>query len=76
MGRRHEWVHRREESRVFHQDLLSFLRMWAQSEGDHSRRSAVELGMRLGDCTWMDGGELKVYSKPSASTVLTVSGWS
>ena len=45
-------IHSREESRVNHQILLS---PWKWEQGvrrDHSRMSATDPGMRLGDCTW------------------------
>lgn len=43
-----EWVHRREEGRVFHEDLLSPLGMGQRVRRGHCRWFATELGMRLG----------------------------
>jgi hypothetical protein len=45
-----EGVHRREESRVLHQDMLSSLGMGVES-GD-----TVQQSMRLGDWIWRNTG--------------------
>lgn len=42
-----EGILRKEESRMFHQDLLNLLGLGAESEESHNRSSAAELGMGL-----------------------------
>lgn len=42
-------THRREESRVSHQDLLRALGMGQKVSRGHNKSSAAELGIRLGD---------------------------
>jgi hypothetical protein len=50
-----DMVHRREESRVFYQDLLIPLE-WEQSvRRGHSRKSATKLGVIMGDSIWKIG---------------------
>lgn len=38
----------RKENRVFLQDLLSLLGLGAENEGEHSRRSCTDSGLRQG----------------------------
>lgn len=51
-----EGVHRMEESRVYHQDLFSPLRMGQRVRRDHGKSSATELRMRPVDWTCRNGG--------------------
>lgn len=49
-------VHRREDSRMFHQELFNSLVMGQRIRG-HNGWSATKVRMRLGDCTLNNGGK-------------------
>lgn len=67
MGWKGEGVHMRKECWVLHKDRLSALGMGQRVKRGHNRRTAIELGMRLG--IGGQEGEVKVCSWPSCFPV-------
>lgn len=54
------WVYRKEELRVFNQDLLRPLGLGQRVRNAHSRRSDIELDWRLGHSIWRRGRGVKI----------------
>lgn len=57
---RAEEVHGEEGKRVFHQDLLIFLGVGAESEERPQQIVCYRAGVRLGSWIWGKGGRVKI----------------